>query len=51
MDKVLFCPLFVTLRERKGFARAMLDAWFDRAPWIIDAHSAFWPGVVREDGK
>jgi hypothetical protein len=47
MDRVLFYPLFVTLRECKGFPRAMMDAWFDYALWLIDVQTVFWLGVRR----
>jgi hypothetical protein len=32
-------------RERKGFPRAFLDAWFDCARWLIDAQMLFWTGI------
>jgi hypothetical protein len=48
MDRVLFYPLFVTLRERKGFPRAFMDAWFDCVKWNLDTHMAFWTGVYPQ---
>jgi hypothetical protein len=45
MDRILFYPIFVTVRERQGFPRAFLVAWFDCAKWVLDAQMVFWTGV------
>jgi hypothetical protein len=44
-DRVLFYPLFITVRERKGFPRAFMDAWFDYIKWALNTHMVFWTGV------
>ena len=50
-DRVLFYPLFVTVRERKGFPRAFVDAWFDCVKWALNTQMIFWTGVFARESR